>query len=201
MKYGELVTHVSKPYFTRTDLRLHRLQVYDYQLSLWKKQGKLEQLKRGVYVFAQKRDELSPHEVSQLLYQPSYISLESALSYYGLIPEMVFAHTAVTTKATRSFENCYGRFTYRSIKPELYFGYQAHTTKHGVALLAEPEKALLDHLYLLPARQRTPEGLLALRINTELLCETLDATKLQQYCAVYRSPSITKAVLSLLAQC
>jgi len=121
------------------------------QLTRWKKQGLLIELKRGLYVLS--RDErqtpLSKEVAAAIIYQPSYISMESAMSHYKMIPERVSAVTSITTRKTRSFRNEEGSFIYRNLKPSLYFGFAAKKDEYGYPyFIAEPEKALLDYLYL-----------------------------------------------------
>ncbi len=121
------------------------------QLTRWKKQGLLIELKRGLYVLS--RDErqtpLSKEVAAAIIYQPSYISLESAMSHYKMIPERVSAVTSITTRKTRIFRNEEGSFIYRNLKPSLYFGFAAKKDEYGYPyFFAEPEKALLDYLYL-----------------------------------------------------
>ncbi len=75
-------------------------------------------MKRGLYAFP---DALPPDlYVANKLYEPSYISLEFALSYHGIIPETVYEITSVTTKSTRRFEAMGKVFTYRRIKREAF---------------------------------------------------------------------------------
>lgn len=130
-------------------------QIMRNQVSGWKKKGLLVQLKKGLYVFSQ---DYKPYPeqgyVANLLVQPSYLSLEYALSYYGLIPDIVRACTSVTTKKTRIFENKTGNYRYRHVKNDLFFGY---VKKNGV-LLATPEKALLDYLYLNAGKSGVKDG-------------------------------------------
>jgi predicted transcriptional regulator of viral defense system len=85
------------------------------------------------------------------MYCPSYISLHSALAFYDMIPEAVVRMTAVSTLKKASFENAFGIFTYQQIAPDLFFGYDVKPFSDGQSLLlAQPEKALLDLLYLYP---------------------------------------------------
>ncbi|MFH0947679.1 MAG: hypothetical protein V1833_01595 [Elusimicrobiota bacterium] len=89
-------------------------------LHRYKKRGFILQLKRGFYVFP---DSLPPDVyVANKLYSPSYISLEFALSYHGVIPETVYEITSVTTKATRRFETLGKVFSYRKIKKNCLYG-------------------------------------------------------------------------------
>ena len=120
MKYSQFRKLINKPYFNRQDLRLANFLVYDYQLSLWTKKDQLKQIKRGLYVFSDQVNELSTQEIAFLIYQPSYISLESALSFYSFIPDVVQAKTSVSSKTTRRFNNHYGAFIYQHLKPTLF---------------------------------------------------------------------------------
>lgn len=121
------------------------------QLTRWKKRGWLAELRRGLYTLGMSEREapLSSEVAAANIYQPSYLSLESALSHYKLIPEKVTAATSITTRKTKVFQNQTGMFVYRHLKPQLYFGFIAKKDEAGYPyFIAEPEKALLDYLYL-----------------------------------------------------
>ena len=115
-------------------------------LHRYKKQGFILQLKKGFYVFP---DTLPPDVyVASKLYTPSYISLEFALSYHGIIPETVYEITSVTTKATRRFEALGKVFSYRKIKKIAYTGYEIQKQKGLSFNIANAEKAFVDLNYL-----------------------------------------------------
>lgn len=119
------------------------------RIYTWKKRGLISRLKNGLYELAYPQDLIIPDlHIANRLYGPSYVSLETALSYYSVIPEISMAVTSVTTKPTRNFKNKHGLFIYRTIKPNLFTGY--HIIKQGnfEILMAEPEKAFIDYLYL-----------------------------------------------------
>lgn len=111
------------------------------------KDGQLIRLKRGLYVVD---DRVSGKPINIRLcanhiYGPSYVSLQWALRWYGLIPERVFTMTSVTTKRTRMFENSLGRFTYYQVKPDyFYIGIRSMEENGLNCLMASPEKALCD---------------------------------------------------------
>lgn len=131
------------------------------QISRWVGQGKIIRLKKGLYTLARnyRTAEPSALALAQLLYRPSYISLEWALSTYGLIPEASGTITSVTSLKTAHFKNASGHFMYRHVKPVYFFGYvqQNIPVSHWIA---EPEKALLDFIYLsIPPSQQLSEGL------------------------------------------
>lgn len=120
------------------------------QISRWQKSGKLFQLKRGFYVLSETYRKTSLFEpyISFLLKRPSYLSLEKALEYHGLIPEGVPVYTAVTSKRAAKFSSEIGVFTYRHIKQSLFWGYESVTLNSQTGFIAHPEKALLDLVYL-----------------------------------------------------
>ena len=126
-------------------------QIMRNQLTRWRKNGHIIQLKRGVYLLNKNDQKLHPSRfflANQLLW-PSYVSLESALGYYGLIPEAVADVTSVTTQKTSRFNNPIGRFVYQHVKPEAFRGYRSYEDEAGLdCLIAEPEKAVADFLYL-----------------------------------------------------
>jgi hypothetical protein len=193
MKYVDLERSAPSPIFTRQDLLLLGLKVHDHQLSQWVRKGYLVRLKNGIYAFARDMAQLRVEHVAFLLYQPSYLSLETALSHYGFIPETVYARTSITAKITRTFDTPLGRFIYRHVKPELFWGYVAHQSPGGGPyLLAEPEKALLDYLYLNRAALRTPAAMDALRLNQDQLRLHLDEKKFLRYLAGFNIPNMQR---------
>lgn len=194
MKYQDFKKSINKPYFSRMDILLDGLNVFAPQLSLWRKRGYIESLKRGLDVFSDEKSKLSPEEVSFVLYQPSYLSLEHALCHYGIIPEMVFAKTAVTTRTTRKFSNGFGSFSYRHIQPKLFFGYIVKETVSGKYLLAEPEKALLDYLYFNLGKINDAKDISGLRINKEELEKIIDRKKLESYLREFGIRKLEKTV-------
>lgn len=103
-------------------------------------------LRRGLYSLADKRPPV--YFMANKLYRPSYISLETALSYYGIIPETVYSITSVTPKATQNFDAFGMDFSYTRIKQSAFQGYSAKKENDHTYFIAEPEKALADYLYL-----------------------------------------------------
>lgn len=204
MKYNNFAKLVEKPYFTRQELALRGISLYDAQLTLWLKNGFIERVKRGFYVFADRKKELSSFEIAFLLYEPSYISLESALSIHGLIPDIVQSVVSVTTKPTRRFTNLYGHFIYHTISPKFFFGAMPKNSKSGKFgkyLLATPEKAIIDYAYFHKSRLRTRDDVRELRINSNLLHEMTDKKKLREYLVPYESPSLERTVALVFETC
>lgn len=115
------------------------------------KKGKIIRVKKGLYVFGPElaKEPYSKEVLANLIYGPSYLSLEYALSFYGLIPDRVEAVTSVTNKRKKFFHTPVGIFSYRYISPSIYsYGVTLYEMdKHRSILIASKEKALSDMLY------------------------------------------------------
>jgi len=85
--------------------------------------------------------------IANKIYEPSYVSLETALSFYSIIPEVAAEVTSITTRQTKSFKNKFGRFRYSSCKKEAYCGYKIMLYEGLQIYIAEKEKAFVDFLY------------------------------------------------------
>ncbi len=108
------------------------------------------------------------------IYNPSYISLHSALAFYGLIPEAVVQITSVTSLKTDVFKNGFGEYSYKSVREGLMFGYVPLPLADGrTTAYATREKALLDLLYLYPFYD-TERELSELRLDGDVLNEDLN---------------------------
>jgi len=124
-------------------------------LQRWKGKGYVAQLKRGLYELTYPGDRRIPDlYIANHLYSPSYVSLETALSAYSLIPEVSQAVTSITTKPTRRFRTRQGLFVYRTLKPIHFNGYSIRNEGGFKVLMAEPEKALADYLYFANFRKK-----------------------------------------------
>jgi predicted transcriptional regulator of viral defense system len=162
------------------------------QLSLWTKAGKLYQLRRGVYALAPPYQQSKPHPfvLANHLARGTYVSCQSALAYYGLIPEYVPSVTSVTTSRPRYWETPLGRFEYRHIKPQLFYGHRSEIVTPGQsAMIAGPEKALLDLVHLQPGGD-APEYLRELRLQN---LEQLDIDVLHRQAERVQSPKLLRA--------
>lgn len=158
--------------------------------------GDLQRVKKGLYVLGQEYGKglASLEMLANLIYGPSYLSLEYALSFYGLIPERVEEITSVTCNRKKLFATPFGRFSYHYLPMEKYavgVSYLRLDAKRGF-LIASPEKALID----LVARQkflREKDSLRAyiegLRIEEEALGQ-LNLKKIEQIAKMMRLPQI-----------
>ena len=121
------------------------------KLSALEKQGDIIRLKRGLYVLNCTAYGYPPSApiCAQHIYGPSYLSMQWALSYYGLIPEKTYVYTAVTTKRTRLFDTPLGRFSYHQVASDYYpIGIAIQTIDNWRCLVASPEKALADAILM-----------------------------------------------------
>lgn len=135
----------SKAFFTTSDLEkitgLDRNSLY-VSLNRWVKKGVLERAGRNIYVLGGEPVRLEA--IAGQTYFPCYLSFESALSRFGVLNLVPYSLTFATTRKTKSMTLLERRVVYRHLKNELFFGF-AH--EEGL-YVAEPEKALLDLVYL-----------------------------------------------------
>lgn len=157
-------------------------------LHRYTKQGFIIQIKKGLYVFP---DALPPDVyIANKLHSPSYVSLEFALSYYGVIPETVYEITSVTTKATRKFETLGKVFSYRKIKKSAYTGYEIQKQQGLSFNIANAEKAFVDINYLRLKNNQKPIS----RFNKE----KINPAKVMKYASLFGNKKLTSIIKTTL---
>ena len=171
------------------------------QLSRWTKAGRLYQLRRGLYALAPPFQKVKPHPfvIANRMIPGSYVSNQSALAHYGLIPEYVPVITSVTTARPGRWDTPLGSFEFRHIKTGLLHGYKLAALGGGQqAFVATPEKALLDLIYLQPESD-SPEYLRELRLQN---LDRLDLGELHHQADRAGSPKLRRAaaLVSALAK-
>ena len=199
MKYIDFINTINEPVFSLQLLRLMNINVYPYQLTMWSNKGYIAKLKNGIYVVLDKKNKIKKEHIAYRLYEPSYISLEWALSLYGLIPEMVFNVTSVTTKTTRTYNNKLGLFIYRHIKKTLFIGYKKIDSEDQPYLIATPEKALIDYIYLNSSKINNESELEELRLNMPEI-KKLDYKKIKEYGDLTGSSKVNKIIKMIYVQ-
>lgn len=102
------------------------------------KNGVLKKIDKGKFVLDD--SDTNDFEIANFIVSPSYISLESALSFYGILPQFPYSITSVTTERSRIID----KYEYTTISNRFFSGYY----KQNNFLIASPEKALVDYLYL-----------------------------------------------------
>lgn len=176
-------------FFTLADFaklfNLENSQTLYKKIARLEKKQIIQKLVKGKYRFllAQCPD----FELAGFLYPPSYISLESALSFHSLITSFPYQITSMTTRTTKTIGVNDQEFRYSRLAPSLFWGYE----KKENFLLAEPEKALLDYIYL------GTKGLRRLSFD-EMDFSSLEPAKLADYTDKFSNRQIKKIVGQIL---
>jgi predicted transcriptional regulator of viral defense system len=166
------------PVFSIADIRAAYGHFDRRRLSEWQKKGYIKKVIKGYYLFSDVTlDESMLWIIANKIYKPSYISFETAMSHYRLIPESVYMITSASSRRTIRFETPMARFSYRTVKPALFFGY---SLLPGGIRMAFMEKAILDYFYINPAL-RTVDDFSSLRINREEMISRFDAERFNGY--------------------
>ena len=164
-------------------------------LYRWTKKGLLVSLRRGYFAFPEyKRKTDYAWYFANCMYKPSYISLHTALSFYGIIPESVIQITSVTTLKTASFFNEFAQYSYQSVKKALMFGYGLKPLPDGRGIrFASPEKALLDLFYLYP-EYNTQKQMEDLRLDEDFLHEEFNPKLFKDYLKLFHNKALEHRV-------
>ena len=167
-------------------------------LTRWQRKGYLEKIRNGFYRLTNQviTGDADLFFIANRIYQPSYISLQSALRWYDFIPEGVFTITSVSTRKTQVFQTPAGTFSYKKLRKELFFGYHLANVGQYRFKIAEPAKALLDLLYLHP-HLKTEDDLLELRLNMSEINAQLKEENLDRYLSLFSSKALEKRTLIL----
>ena len=167
------------------------------QLSRWTREGKIIQLRKGFYTLAKPYSSEFPHSffLANQITRPSYVSLQSGLAHYGMIPENVPAVTSITTSRPGRKTTLLGTYIYRHIKPGFFTGYSlVPVYRNQSAFIASPEKCLLDLVHL------TPQGdtwayLNGLRLQN---LGALNVAALEQLVRTASSPKLARALQNII---
>lgn len=160
------------------------------QLSRWTKSGRVYQLRRGLYMLAPPYQMVKPHpfQLANALMPGSYVSMQSALAFYGMIPEYTPRILSMTMLRPSHWE---GGYHFQHLAQHFFFGYQLMELAQGQqAFLATPEKALLDLVHLTP-KSDSFDYLEQLRLQN---LDRLDLTRLQEYSKRVGKPKWQRAV-------
>ena len=163
-------------------------------LLSWQKKGYLQKIRNSWYCFSDiKIDQTILFYFANKIYQPSYVSLEAALYYYGIIPEAVFTTTSISTLKTKEFKNKYSLITYKNIKRNCFFGYKLVQKENFTFKIADIEKALLDYLYL-NYSVKNIDDIKSMRLNKHILQEKIDFETMNEYAKFYNSKILVKKI-------
>ncbi len=196
----------------RVDIRNHiQAEIFDYQTLIdalkglayprnrindLLRQGVILRVKKGLYVFGdrQRRHPYSKEMLANLVYGPSYVSLDCALAYHGLIPERVEALTSVTPNRSRRFGTPVGLFVYRQIPARAYEAgvVRVEAEDRQAFLIASPEKALADKIISVRGGRIASIAEMGRFLEADLRIDagalrTLSAERIDDYAARFRS--------------
>jgi len=178
--------------FSIKDIEKIDMSFHNQRLSEWQKKGYVKKICKGFYIFSDtKINEQTLFAIANHIYEPSYISLEMALSIYGLIPEAVYVITSVTSKKTRVLNSTVGNFMYKHVKPQIkeYNGYSYK--------IADVEKAFLDYLYF-NSKIKDEESFESMRFNVEAFKEIINMQKFNNYLEAFENNALKKRVKKFL---
>ena len=180
-------------FFNIDEIKFIEPDFYRARLNEWQKKGYIGKIIRRFYYFKDiDINETLLFVIANKIYSPSYISLECALSYYGIIPEKTFLITSITTKKTYNFKTSIGNFSYRKIKKELFFGYELKKINNQSFLIATPEKALADYFYLNP-KNSSKEHIYEMRINKSILNTLLSEKRIDEILDRFNDKNVKNA--------
>jgi predicted transcriptional regulator of viral defense system len=162
------------------------------QISRWVQSGRVIRVHKGWYTLSEpfRHVRVDTNVIASVIRHGSYVSLQSALAFHGMIPEHVAMTTAVTTGRPITVDSPFGRIRYHHVKTEAFFGYARHEAGLQHAHIATPEKALLDLFYLTPGSDNV-DYVLGLRLQA---LDGLDVDVMRKMSARFDQPKIGRAV-------
>lgn len=193
MQYIELKEQLKNfKIFNLNDIRKIEEDFDLRRLNEWQKKNYIKKIRQGFYIFSDLEiNEQILFIIANRIHEPSYVSLEMALSFYGFIPEAVYGITSVTSQKTKAIKTPVGNFIYRHTKPELLFGYELQECDGHRYQIAEAEKAVLDYLYFNP-KIKDDESFKGARFNADELKERVNMEKFNKYLAAFNNKALAK---------
>jgi len=200
MKFEDLLSIVEdEPVFETSLLLSGNVDPVDVrrQLSRWAGNGRVNRLRRGLYALAPPYRKVIAHPfvIANRMVRPSYVSLQSALGFHGLIPESVPVTTSITTGRPGEFSTPLGTFVFRHVRTPLFQGFrEVEMGNRQPAFVATAEKALLDLLYL-EKNSDSEEYLGELRLEMD---DGFDLDEFERLSRSFRSPKVRRAVTGVI---
>jgi predicted transcriptional regulator of viral defense system len=202
MQVDKLDNLKTASYFSKNTLqqvvRVNDNAIYA-NIKRWLQQGRLLQLKRGLYVtkdyYLQLNNKQAYAEfIANQLKTPSYLSLEYVLQQYSILSESVYALTSVTLKRANKYKNQLGLFTYSQIAAGLFMGYKLINVDGFTIKKATKAKALFDFLYLrlIKAKEASQSLIDSYRLNLEEFSKQ-DKAEFKQYVALSENKKLREA--------
>lgn len=198
MRYIELKEGLKNfTIFSLNDIKSIGKDFFRTRLTEWQKKGYIKKVVKGYYIFSDlELNENVLFEIANKIYSPSYISFEMALSYYHLIPESVYGIISASTRRTYRFKTKIGEFTYRTIKPGLFFGYKIVKYNNRSFKIAVPEKAVLDYFYI-NSDIETKSDFSNLRIDRDSFLRQIAEDKLFSFLEKFEKEAMSRRIKAL----
>jgi len=195
MQYIKLKEELKKyTVFSLKDIKKIDQKFGRARLNEWQKKGYIKKIIKNFYIFTDIiSDEQTLFEIANRIYCPSYISLETALSYYNLIPESVYNTTSVSTRRTYTFDTGIGQYIYRKVKPSVFFGYKLLEYGDKRIKIASLEKTILDYLYL-NSDINSAVAMESIRFNKEEFLNNADRSKFDDYLLLFNNKQLSKRI-------
>src|SRR3989338_682090 len=198
----KVVEQVPFDIFTDTTVRNLIQGTGDRRYSIVKRaiqSGEIIHLRRGLYVLAEKyrRKPNNLFEIAQMLYGPSYISFESALSFHGWIPEGVYAVTSASDKRSQEIETQLGIFSYTHIPSNNFYAGVQRVSSDNIFLIATPWRALTDYVYFHKKNWKGLKPVIEnLRVDQKLF-QNVDFRLLEELYNATRSVNVKRFIKSI----
>lgn len=178
------------------------------KIRLLERDKEIIRLKKGLYVCSPTTTgiALSTELIANHLYTPSYVSMSSALRYYGLIPEEVYIMQSMSLKHSRDFDTPLGRFEYKYVIKDVFSIGLSSIRKNGYAfVIATPEKALCDLIAHSPGVNLRYPKEAALYLEEDIRMELSDfkqmnPTILEEYTKLGKKADSIRTLLKLFKQ-
>ncbi len=185
---------------------LSDIQTYDpefnlVQLTQWQDKGYIKKLIKGKYIFSDLEiNEEIQFVIANELLSPSYVSMQMALSWYGIIPEGVYSITSVSTRRTTDYDTEAGDYSYKKIKEDAFFGdvvKEISKFDQGYRI-ARLEKAIID-LFYYENKITSKEDIESLRFNEAVIKSTIDWKLLKNYSESMRNEALNDRISTFIS--
>lgn len=181
------------PVFSLQDIKKKYPDFDNRRLFEWQQKDYIQKIRREYYCFRErKKDEHFMFFAANKIYSPSYVSMETALDYYGFIPEGVFMTTSITSRNTARYSTPIGEFSFHHLKPSLFFGYKIVQAGDFGLKVAEPEKVILDYLYL--KKLDTEDEIDAIRWNKTQVKDKVDFNRMDNCLSIFGNKVLGKRI-------
>jgi len=170
------------------------------RLYEWQNKKHIIKIHNGYYIFSDiKLNENRLYEIANKIYGHSYISLETALSYYGLIPEQSYVILSISTRKTVKFKTQIGNFYYRKMLKSHFFGYNIEKIGNISWKIASPEKSLIDYFYF-NSDIKIREDIIGIRINSDVFKNLINIDILRKYTEMITNQRVSRCVEYLIEE-